>query len=280
MKVYWLEQTEADLPNGGTGVPPVDGHAQDGPATRPESEWLGAKERVQLSAMRFAKRRADWQLGRWTAKHALAACLCLPDDHLVLAKIELRSASSGAPEVFFANKPAPATISLSHREGIAVCAVALQSGALGCDLEMIEARSDAFLADYFTIEEQELVAQTPEDDRSRLLALLWSAKESALKALHAGLRLDTRSVSVLPPILGRRRFGSGEGCIEQAAFGEQPAESLEPWLRLHVRCHHGQCFHGWWKQTGRFVRTVLATELALPPTLLTPSGRPATPVPS
>jgi 4'-phosphopantetheinyl transferase len=259
MKVYWLEQTEEDVPS--------------------EDDWLSAEESAQLSAMRFAKRRADWQLGRWTAKLALAACFCLPDDHLFLAKTELRPASSGAPEVFFANKPAPATISLSHREGKAACAIALESGALGCDLEMIEARSDAFLRDYFTLEEQELVARNPEDDRSRLLALLWSAKESALKALHAGLRLDTRFVSVLPPLLPRRRFGSGEVCIEHPAFGEQPAESLEPWFRLHVRCTHGQCFHGWWKQAGRFVRTVLATELPLPPMLLTAGSRPATPVP-
>ena len=254
MQVYWLEQTEEDVPV--------------------ESDWLSPRELAQLDNMRFAKRRADWQLGRWTAKHALAACLCLPDDHLSLAEIELRPAPSGAPEVFFDNQPAPATISLSHREGIAVCAVALEGGALGCDLEMIEARSDAFLRDYFTVEEQELVARNPEGDRSRLLALLWSAKESALKALRAGLRLDTRSVSVLPPILPLRRFGSTEGCLEKAALGGQPAESLEPWLRLHVRCAHGQDFHGWWKQTGRFVRTVLATELALPPMPPAPGSRP------
>jgi len=193
--------------------------------------------------------------------------------------MELRPASSGAPEVFFADKPAPATVSLSHREGIAVCAIALDTGALGCDLEMIEARSDGFLGDYFTIEEQELVAETPEEDRYRLLALLWSAKESALKALHTGLRLDTRSVSVLPPILPRRRLRSGEGRSEHLSFVEQPTESLNSWLHLHVRCAQGQCFHGWWKQTGRFVRTVLAKEMSLPPMLLTSSSQPSMPVP-
>ena len=40
--------------------------------------------------MRFAKRRADWQLGRWTAKHAVAACLQLPADLPSLASIEVR----------------------------------------------------------------------------------------------------------------------------------------------------------------------------------------------
>ena len=74
-----------------------------------------------------------------------------------------------------------------------------RSGAeLGCDLEIVEPRSDAFIADYFTAEEQALIERTSAADRSLLLALLWSAKESALKALRAGLRLDTRSVIVRP----------------------------------------------------------------------------------
>ena len=76
--------------------------------------------------------------------------------------------------------------------------VAKSGVEIGCDLEMVEPRSDAFVADYFTIEEQALVARASAEDRPRLLALLWSAKESALKALHEGLRLDTRSVIVNP----------------------------------------------------------------------------------
>ena len=64
--------------------------------------------------------------------------------------------------------------------------------ALGCDLEVIEPRSEEFVADYFTTEEQKMVSQAPIADRSKLLALLWSAKESALKALREGLRFDTR----------------------------------------------------------------------------------------
>ena len=50
----------------------------------------------------------------------------------------------------------------------------------------IEPRSDAFVADYFTIEEQALVARASAADRDRILALLWSGKESALKALREG----------------------------------------------------------------------------------------------
>jgi 4'-phosphopantetheinyl transferase len=63
---------------------------------------------------------------------------------------------------------------------------------------MVEARSPAFVEDYFSADEQALIADISLPERSLLLALLWSAKESALKALRVGLRLDTRCMSVKP----------------------------------------------------------------------------------
>jgi 4'-phosphopantetheinyl transferase len=237
MNVYWLEQTEADIPT--------------------KNDWLSVGEAVRLNAMRFAKRRADWRLGRWTAKRALSVVLDVPALPQVFKKIEIRAAASGAPEVFFDSQPAAVTISLSHRAGIAACAVAISRVEMGCDLEMIEPRSDAFVADYFTVEEQALVAYVSAADRDRLLALLWSGKESALKALREGLRLDTRSVIVIPCGL-----------------------SFDPhrWSELRVRytggrraggrdtgnCSTGdhyprdQIFHGWWQHADNIVRTVVA----------------------
>ena len=83
MDVYWLEQTEADVPSG--------------------EDWLSANEVVRLNSMRVAKRRADWRLGRWTAKCALAIYLTLPDHLQSLQEIEMRPAPSGAPEAFVSN---------------------------------------------------------------------------------------------------------------------------------------------------------------------------------
>ena len=37
--------------------------------------WLSAAEIDQMTGLRFPKRRREWRLGRWTAKHAVAACL-------------------------------------------------------------------------------------------------------------------------------------------------------------------------------------------------------------
>jgi 4'-phosphopantetheinyl transferase len=215
MDVYWLEQNQADVP--------------------PVNDWLSAGETLLLESLRFAKRRADWRLGRWTAKRSLALYLNIPDRPEVLAKLEIRAESSGAPQVFAGNKPAAVTISLSHRSGIAMCAVARAGVELGCDLEMIEPRSDTFVADYFTVEEQERIARAGAADRSRLLALLWSGKESTLKALREGLRLDTRSVIVTPASVDR-----------------------DGWSPFEAHYTGGRIFRGWWQRADNIVRTVVA----------------------
>jgi len=227
MQVHWLEQTEADLPE------------------QPEhAGWLSAGERAHLAGLRFPKRRADWLLGRWTAKSAVARCLNLPSDFSALGDLEICAASDGAPEAFLAGKPAPVTISLSHSAGVAVCAVAPAGTALGCDVELVEPRIAAFAADYFSPEEQALVAQAPPQEQPGLMTLIWSAKESALKALRAGLRLDTRCVVVSP--------GDGSGV----------------WRPLHVRHESGREFRGWWQARNGLVRTLVGDPPALPPTRL------------
>jgi len=240
-KVYWLEQTGADVP--------------------PDDNWLGASEAACLNALRIPKRRADWRLGRWTAKRAVAICLNAPGGPRSLAGIEIQPAATGAPEVFLDNQPAAVTISLSHSNGTALCAVAPPGTELGCDLEAIEPRSDGFVADYFTGDEQALIARASAADRFRLLALLWSAKESALKALREGLRLDTRSVTVnliedVPPTAPH----------EETTLTFKKCRSI--WRSLEVHCTNGQVFRGWWAQTGNLLQTVVAAPAPARPILL------------
>jgi 4'-phosphopantetheinyl transferase len=246
-EVYWLEQTEADVPA--------------------KNDWLSENEAARLGSLRFAKRRRDWRLGRWTAKLAMAAYRNLPGDSQTLRDVEIRPALSGAPEVFFAGQPAPVTISLSHCDGVAVCAVAPSSVALGCDLEIIETRGECFTADYFTAEEVRLVARACADDRSRLLTLLWSGKECALKALQVGLRFDTRSVVVGLDDVERCSAEDGVGRDADSVLILQPP-AANRWLPFHVRCAGGQIFHGWWQHTEHLVRTLVAAPSPVPPILL------------
>jgi 4'-phosphopantetheinyl transferase len=221
--VYWLEQTAGDVPCG---------HA-----------WLSGSECSRVLGLRIPKRRADWRLGRWTAKCAISGYLHLPRDSETLAELELRPAPSGAPEAFLQGRAAPVKLSLSHSGGMGMCAIVPASAEVGCDLETVEPRSSAFLADYFTDRERELAARTPAGLRDRLLTLLWSAKESALKALGCGLRADTRSVNAAPQ-----------------GFLESPCEE---WRCLSVAHLSGRTFCGWWRESGGLVRTVVAAPAPL-----------------
>ena len=215
--------------------------------------------------MRFAKRRADWRLGRWTAKLAVSAYLNAPQNSCSLHDIEIRAASCGAPNAFVANEPADMTISLSHRNGTAMCAVTRSGIALGCDLELIEPRSAVFLADYFTAEEQALLARVSVADQPRLVTLLWSAKESTLKALHTGLRLDTRSVAVKLGALPEQ--DERERCLTAVAALFPPSFGLCSWTPLQVQYGDG-IFHGWWQYSGNLVRTLVAAPPPHQPILL------------
>ena len=251
VQVYWLEQAEADVPA--------------------PHDWLAPGEQARLKGFRFLKRRMDWLLGRWTAKTALAAHLDLPGHAASLAGIEIRQAPSGAPQALIGNQPASVVISLSHRAGQAICAVAPLGAALGCDLEVVEPRNHAFVADYFAPEEQDRVARAPEADRPRVATLIWSAKESALKALETGLRLDTRSVIV-----------SLDEEVKPADVSEDHEGSLPAgnasggieWQPCRVRDQAGREFQGWWRRTGHVLRTVVSDPEPDQPIRLsfTPSG--------
>jgi 4'-phosphopantetheinyl transferase len=234
MNLYWLEQIEAQVPA--------------------ENRWLSARETICLSGMRFAKRRADWRLGRWTAKHAVAACLNLPTDLPALANVEIRAASSGAPEVFLRDQPAQIAISLSHRVGTSLCTVGPLGNTFGCDLESVEPRSDAFVADYFTVNERALVDRASGEERSLLTALIWSGKESALKALHLGLRLDTRDMCVSLADCWLEQAGEE---LHNSCPGRL-ATNRDGWRPFLVRHCNARVFGGWWRLQDGLVRTVVS----------------------
>lgn len=243
MKIYQLTQNLAEVP--------------------PDDDWLSPNERAVLDTLRFPKRRAEWRLGRWTAKRALVAYqraksdlrtrdimnLNSPDAQVGLYRtIEIRAATDGAPEAFVNAEPLPIPLSISHRNEIGFCVINPFGSTVGCDLEMIEPRSDDFIADYFTPEEQQRLTQAPEQDRHWLATLIWSAKESALKALRQGLRLDTRRVIVDLDMNGKNK----------------------DWKFLSVRQPEAsRTFHGWWRIDGKFVQTIVA-EPSMPPPITLP----------
>jgi len=113
---------------------------------------------------------------------------------------------------------------------------------VGCDLEVVEARSPAFLEDYFTTQEQAALRAAPAAERDRLATLFWAAKESVLKALRVGLRADTR------------RIGA-------EMSGEPGAD--EDWCRLKVQDTKSDRSFGCWSRMLGELTVVLVTS---PPT--------------
>lgn len=219
-----------------------------GSAEVPEGDaWLAPEELERQAGYRIESRRADFRLGRWAAKRAVAAWLGRTDiDPVAMA---FRPDPDGAPVAYLDGDPLPLAVSFSHRAGRAACAVAPGGTRLGCDLEWVEPRSEAFIRDFFNPPEVDLVLGAPCEDRPLLANLVWSAKESTLKALRTGLREDTRSVEV------------------------RLCERDEGWSRLEVhRPIAAETFHGWWRQDAGWVLTLAAIPPPEVPRALSPGS--------
>jgi 4'-phosphopantetheinyl transferase len=167
----WLTRSQADVP--------------------PGDLWLGPLERPVLDALRIAKRRGDWRLGRWTAKAAVGAWL-----GVAASRVQVLAAGDGAPEAYLDGAPARVSVSLSHRAGRALAVVDDDPAVVGCDLELVEPRSLAFVEDWLSDAEREDVTAMAGEERDRVVNAMWTAKEAAAKVLRAGLRLDVRHAVV------------------------------------------------------------------------------------
>ncbi len=188
--VYWTQCASAEVPT--------------------DDLWLTPEEQLRLHLLKIPKRRADWRLGRWTAKSAVRALEALQGRHLSFTDIEIRVLPSGAPRAYVG--PAGFNISITHRDGMGVCVVSRTELPLGCDIETVEPRDAAFICDYFTAEEQDCIRRAPDPGSAyKLVALFWSAKESVLKALQLGLRcpLTHLSVALDPPLFSGSRVRHG-----------------------------------------------------------------------
>jgi len=200
-------------------------------------EWLSTTERAVLDTLRLQKRRNDWRLGRWLARRAVVAALpAAPADFVVVA------AADGAPEA--GGLDSPVALSISHRHGRGLAVAALGDSPIGCDLELIEPRSDRFVRDWLTEREGTRVLAAADAARSLLANLCWSAKESASKVLRVGLRFDTRSFDVELPALA-------------TTF-----DASTSWQPLSVKAvKNDAVFVGAWRVAAGFVETVLAETL-------------------
>lgn len=226
--IYWLLQNMEDLPA--------------------NEDWLSAQERTILDEMEIPKRREDWKLGRWTAKRITYSYLKMIDKReYQFPDLEILSADDGHPQLFVQKKLSSISISISHRANVGFCTLYPENSNIGCDLEIIEERSDAFVSDYFTFEEKLKVIVATEEDEALIANLIWSAKESVLKALRKGLKSDTRSVSI-----------DLNNIVIKEGWNEIRARSLE----------FNQDFWGWWRREEKYILTIFSSEPTDEPTVI------------
>ncbi len=180
--VSWLAARQEELPRG--------------------EAWLTEAEREVLSRLRVPKRRGDWLLGRWVAKRALVLAgeaetgrATSPSSRPPPAPP--RRSSSAAPPA--SRSPSrTATASPSRRSGRPASASASTS-------RRSRSAPAGFLGDWFTPAEQAFVAGAGAGEAALAATLVWSAKESVMKALREGLRIPPKAVEVAPrPRPGRR----------------------------------------------------------------------------
>lgn len=224
----------------------------------PGIRWLGPGERAALARLHLLPRRTTFLLGRVAAKRALIAAVA---PGAAPSELEILAAPDGAPEAFAEGLPLGASVSISHSgepgSRLGICALVPARLALGCDLEAITPRSQAFVDDFFTDGERRAMAAATAEARALLANLIWSAKESALKALRQGLRADTRSVEVQVDL----------PLVEQVARrAGAAAAGGAPWWPLAARLldRAGPVLGGYFRAEAGRVWTVLAP-VPLPP---------------
>jgi 4'-phosphopantetheinyl transferase EntD len=228
IQLFWLECAESNLPD--------------------DEDWLSDAEVASFRKRWLPQRRRDWLLGRWTAKQAISAYLGAASDTTVLRTYSILAAASGAPFVALCGEPMDLSLSISHREGHALAVISpWKAVPVGCDLEKAEPRSAAFLQDFLTSSEMEQIEKASAIHQATLGSLIWSVKESVLKVMELGLRVDTRCVSV---------------DVELAE------NSAKRWRRFTATVVDDRRFSGWWRRDSTWLKTIVASAPSLTPELL------------
>lgn len=199
--------------------------------------WMSDRERAHVASLRTAVRRRSWTLGRWAAKQAVLASglgASAPDP----IRWSVLPAQDGAPEILLDGVPVHVSLSLSHRGGRALAVLAPSPLVVGCDLERLEPRSEAFIDDYLLPPEHAFVRAVEGARRHFRANLVWCGKEAALKVARAGLTRDTRSVEV-----------------HVAVPDGDPAERA--WHGLRIRdLESGLALRGWWQIRDGFLEVI------------------------
>jgi phosphopantetheine--protein transferase-like protein len=163
------------------------------------SEYLNPLETHIFNEFQNPKRTWEWLAGRVVAKRAVSLFVkSKVGQRMRLSDIIINNDQSGKP---YCNLKG-VIISISHKDEVAIAAVADNSevAGIGIDIEEIQPRMRSMWEQFFTENEQELAMRLASEqgkEQSTYFSHFWAVKESVLKALGVGLSVDTRQVEIV-----------------------------------------------------------------------------------
>ncbi|HLN62571.1 MAG TPA: 4'-phosphopantetheinyl transferase superfamily protein [Symbiobacteriaceae bacterium] len=151
---------------------------------------LSPDEQARAERFRFERDRRSYTVARAAMRQILAAALGLP-----AAAVAFRYGPHGKPQL--ADPGLDLQFNLSHSGSWALCAV-VRGRAVGVDIEYMRTirEFEALANRFYSPRESALLKQMPEAQRPAAFYRAWTSKEAYVKALGAGLTLDTRVVDV------------------------------------------------------------------------------------
>jgi 4'-phosphopantetheinyl transferase EntD len=161
---------------------------------------LDPEERVAWEAIRSARRRQEWLMGRLAAKDAVRGRLEARGMAPEAAAIAIRPDSLGCPRAAgpaVEGSGAPMAISIAHTRGVAAAVAGATADGLGLDIERIDRRRGDYERAAFTDEERRRLDAGPGDQRAERALRLFCAKEAVAKAIGRGLMGSPLNLRVL-----------------------------------------------------------------------------------
>jgi len=150
------------------------------------ADFLSSEELIIWQKKNHNRKKMEWLSARFSAK--IAALEWLKEVHnieLPPDKIIILNSLSGVPHFKLPLHLESPNLSLSHTDGKGLAAISYSS-FIGCDIEKVKKRHPNFKKVFLTVKEIELWFQAEDIgnlNNDLVETLLWSAKESVIKAI-------------------------------------------------------------------------------------------------
>jgi len=199
---------------------PTTGTATDGAAARLA---LTGQEASSCARLPSSDRQRDFRAGRLAAKRAVMGFV----GRGLSRRMEVRSRVDGFPSLSLLDpsgrwRTTAVELSISHRDGHAVAAIAPAGVRVGVDLEPAEAVPLGLARHFLTPREQDLASGGDP-------TVLWSLKEAAWKALALGRSLPLKALELCCEDAGGLR-----GVRVRGVFVPVHSQMSTPWPGYHM----------------------------------------------